>query len=137
MRTGELRCTRPFDGTKVWIRQRPFCKLLRRGVSDRFEARFEPERFPVRGVRLRNQRERRSSYLSDVSDDELESNAIRTQPRGAEMVTARRTGDETGNADEHAQRELTRSVGTPLVRQKKPDKKKLFGRRRERPTAES
>lgn len=91
----------------------------------------------MRDVRLRNQDERRPSYVSDVSDNQLESNAIQTEPRGAEMATAGRTPDarlpdKTGGADERAQRELTRSVGTPLVRPKKPSKKKLFGRRSER-----
>jgi hypothetical protein len=52
------------------------------------------------------------------------------------MDTTEKTRDEPGNADERAQRELTRSVGTPLVRQLKP-KKKLFGRRRARQAADS
>jgi hypothetical protein len=36
-----------------------------------------------------------------------------------------------GSTDQEAQKKLTTSVGTPLVKQEKPSRRKLFGRRRE------
>jgi hypothetical protein len=45
--------------------------------------------------------------------------------------------DEHGAADERAQRKLTTSIGTPLEPSEKTSRRKLFGRRRERPAAGS
>jgi hypothetical protein len=45
------------------------------------------------------------------------------------MAAATRTPEDEGLAQERAQRELTASVGTPLVRREKK-RKRLFGRRR-------
>lgn len=53
------------------------------------------------------------------------------------MATVRETREEHGSADERAQKALTKSVGTPLVQRKKPSRRKLFGRRRERQPAGS
>jgi hypothetical protein len=46
------------------------------------------------------------------------------------MSTEEKIRDEEGT-DQKAQRKLTTSVGTPLVKPEKPSKRKLFGRRRE------
>jgi hypothetical protein len=53
------------------------------------------------------------------------------------MATVGETRNEDNGAAGRAQRELTKSVGTSLVRPTKPRRKKLFGRRRERQAAES
>ena len=37
--------------------------------------------------------------------------------------------EQDGTADDRAQRKLTTSVGTPLVKPEKPSRRKLFGRR--------
>ena len=50
------------------------------------------------------------------------------------MAAATKTPEEEGLAHKRAQRELTASVGTPLVRQEK-SKKRLFGGRRGTRTA--
>ena len=52
------------------------------------------------------------------------------------MDTATKTPEEKGLAQKQAQRELTASVGTRLVRQEK-SKRRLFGRGREERTAVS
>jgi hypothetical protein len=110
--------------------------LPRKEVRDRFDARFEPERLSVRSLWLRNKRQRRPSEMSDVSVNQLESNAIRTGSRGAEMNTAEKIRDEE-STDQEAQKKLTTSVGTPLVKPEKTGKRKLFGRRREQSGAGS
>lgn len=38
-------------------------------------------------------------------------------------------------SDQQVQEKLTTSVGTPLVKQEKPGRRKLFGRRRAQPDA--
>jgi hypothetical protein len=43
------------------------------------------------------------------------------------MAAATKTPEEEGLAHERVQRELTASVGTPLVRQEKKSRKRLFG----------
>jgi len=48
------------------------------------------------------------------------------------MNTAEKTRDEDVT-DQQAQKKLTTSVGTPLVKPEKTGKRKLFGRRREHP----
>jgi len=48
------------------------------------------------------------------------------------MTTEEKIRDEE-STDEKAQRKLTTSVGTPLAKQEKPSRRKLFGRRREEP----
>jgi hypothetical protein len=52
------------------------------------------------------------------------------------MAAATKTTEEEGLAQKQAQRELTASVGTPLVRQEKK-RTRLFGRRRGTRTAAS
>jgi hypothetical protein len=52
------------------------------------------------------------------------------------MAAARKTPEEEGLAQKRAQRELTTSVGTPLVHQEKK-RRQLFGRRRGTRTAAS
>jgi hypothetical protein len=52
------------------------------------------------------------------------------------MATNDKVREEHGAADDRAQRKLTTSVGTPLEPSKKP-RRKLFGRRSERPAAGS
>ena len=46
------------------------------------------------------------------------------------MSTDEKIRDEE-STDQKAQKKLTTSVGTPLVKQEKPSRRKLFGRRRE------
>ena len=46
------------------------------------------------------------------------------------MAAAKEKSDEVGLGQIRAQRELTASVGTPLVRQEKKSRGRLFGRRR-------
>jgi hypothetical protein len=53
------------------------------------------------------------------------------------MDAAMKTPEEKALAQKQAQRELTASVGTPLVRQEKKSRRRLFGRRGETPTAAS
>jgi hypothetical protein len=48
------------------------------------------------------------------------------------MATTTKTPEEEGLAQERAQRELTTTVGTPLVRQEKKSKRRLFGGRQRR-----
>jgi hypothetical protein len=55
---------------------------------------------------------------------------VRSESRGAEMSANEKIRDE-GSTDQEAQKKLTTSVGTPLVKQEKPSRRKLFGRRRE------
>jgi hypothetical protein len=45
------------------------------------------------------------------------------------MSTDEKIRDEE-SIDQKAQKKLTTSVGTPLVKQEKPSRRKLFGRRR-------
>lgn len=52
------------------------------------------------------------------------------------MSTDEKIRDEE-STDQKAQKKLTTSVGTPLVKQEKPSRRKLFGRRREQPAARS
>lgn len=52
------------------------------------------------------------------------------------MSTDEKIRDEE-TTDQKAQKKLTTSVGTPLVKQEKPSRRKLFGRRREQPAARS
>lgn len=65
-----------------------------------------------------------------------ESTPKRTERR-AEMATGGKIPEQAGAAEERAQKELTKSVGTALVRPKKPSRRKLFGRRREQRDAMS
>jgi hypothetical protein len=51
------------------------------------------------------------------------------------MTQATKTPSDEGGAPERAQKELTASVGTPLVRQEKGRRRRLFGGRRNSPTA--
>ena len=51
------------------------------------------------------------------------------------MKTDEKIRDEE-STDQQAQTKLTTSVGTPLVKQEKPGRRKLFGRRREQPDAQ-
>jgi hypothetical protein len=46
------------------------------------------------------------------------------------MAATAKTPEDERDAQERAQKDLTRSVGTPLVRQEKKSRKRLFGRRR-------
>jgi hypothetical protein len=87
----------------------------------------------VRQMRLRNRRDRRASCLSDVQDDQLE-HPRDTEAGGAKMNNATKTPTQEAEAQDRAQRKLTTSVGTPLVRQEK-SKKRLFGGRRKSSTA--
>jgi hypothetical protein len=52
------------------------------------------------------------------------------------MSTDEKIRDEE-STDQKAQKKLTTSVGTPLVKQEKPSRRKLFGRRREQSSAGS
>jgi hypothetical protein len=83
----------------------------------------------VRSLRRRDQRQWNSAELSDVLVDELESNAVRIESRGAKMNNDEKIRDEEGNSAESAQRKLTTSVGTRLVKPEKHSRRKLFGRR--------
>ena len=104
------------------------CPWQPREVRERFRPRYEAEGVPLHHVRLRNQRERRPPYLSNVSSDQqLES--AQYEPRGAEMAETKKTREDEGVDQKRAQRDLTASVGTPLVRQKKRSKRRLFGGR--------
>ena len=53
------------------------------------------------------------------------------------MATLGETRNDDEGAAARTQRELTRSIGTSLAQPKKPPKKRLFGRGRERQAAES
>jgi hypothetical protein len=53
------------------------------------------------------------------------------------MVTATKTPEDEALAQKEAQRTLTASVGTRLVRQEKKSRTRLFGRRRQTRTAVS
>lgn len=53
------------------------------------------------------------------------------------MDTHEKERGQDGAADAQAQHDLTKSVGTRLERPEKSAKRKLFGRRREKPTAAS
>jgi hypothetical protein len=55
-----------------------------REVRERFRLRYVPEGIPLHHVRLRNQRERRPSDLSNVSDEQLEPAPY--EARGAEIA---------------------------------------------------
>jgi hypothetical protein len=90
----------------------------------------------VRQMRLRNHRERRTSHLSNVQDHQLE-NPRDTNAEGAEMTQATKDPKDEGGAQERAQRELTASVGTPLMRPEKSKKRRLFGGRRKSSTSGS
>jgi hypothetical protein len=46
------------------------------------------------------------------------------------MAATAKTPEGEGDAQKRAQRDLTRSVGTPLVRQEKKSRRRLFGRSR-------
>jgi hypothetical protein len=87
-------------------------------------------------MRLRNHRERRTSHLSDVQEHQLE-NPRDTKAGGAEMTQATKDPKDQGGAQEQAQRDLTASVGTPLVRPEKDKKRRLFGGRRKSSTSGS
>jgi hypothetical protein len=87
----------------------------------------------LRHLRLRNQAERNPSYLSNVSNNHLAF--TRYEARGTQMAAATKTPEEERLAHKRAQRELTASVGTPLVRQEKKSRKRLFGSRRGTRTA--
>jgi hypothetical protein len=86
-------------------------------------------------MRLRNHRERRTSHLSNVQDHQLE-NPRDTKAGGAKMTQATKDPKDEG-VQERAQRELTASVGTPLVRPEKSKKRRLFGGRRKSSTSGS
>jgi hypothetical protein len=86
-------------------------------------------------MRLRSHRERRTSNLSNVQDHQLE-NPRDTKAEGAEMTQATKDPKDEG-AQERAQRELTASVGTPLMRPEKSKKRRLFGGRRKSSTSGS
>jgi hypothetical protein len=51
------------------------------------------------------------------------------------MTQVRKTPSDEGGAPERTQKELTASVGTPLVRREKGRRRRLFGGRRKPPTA--
>jgi hypothetical protein len=51
------------------------------------------------------------------------------------MAATTKTPEEEGLGHKRAQKELTASVGTPLVRQEKRSKRRLFGGRRGTRTA--
>ena len=51
------------------------------------------------------------------------------------MNNATKTPTQEAEAQDRAQRKLTTSVGTPLVRQEKGGKRRLFGGRRKSKTA--
>jgi hypothetical protein len=87
-------------------------------------------------MRLRNHRERHTSHLSNVQDHKLE-NRRDTKAGGAKMTQATKDPKHEGGAQERAQRELTASVGTPLVRPEKGKKRRLFGGRRKSSTSGS
>lgn len=89
----------------------------------------------MREMRLRNQSERFSSYLSNVSTTSW--NSWRYEPRGAEMAATEKIPEDKGDAHKQDQRDLTTSVGTPLVRQEKKSRRRLFGRPRKTPTTSS
>ena len=56
-------------------------------------------------------------------------NPRRHELRGAEMAKEARPPEEKGVAQKRAQSELTTRVGTPLVRQEKKSRRRLFGGR--------
>lgn len=53
------------------------------------------------------------------------------------MTEATKTPSDEGAAHKSAQRKLTASVGTPLVRQEKRGRRRLFGGRRKEHTPDS
>ena len=112
-----------------------FCHWQRGEVRDGSGLSDEPEGIPLRHMRLRNQSERFSSYLSNVSTTSW--NPRRYEPRGAEMAATAKTPEDKGDAQQRDQRDLTTSVGTPLVRQEKKSRRRLFGRSRKTPTTSS
>ena len=57
-------------------------------------------------------------------------NPRRYELRGAEMAAESKPTEDQGVAQKRAQRELTTRVGTPLVRQEKKSRRRLFGGRR-------
>ena len=64
-------------------------------------------------------------------------NPQRYELRGAEMAAAAKPPEGKGDAQKQAQRDLTTSVGTPLVRQEKKSRRRFFGGRRTTPTTGS
>ena len=56
-------------------------------------------------------------------------NPRRYELRGAEMAAEAKPPEEMGVAEKRAQKELTTRVGTPLVRQEKKSRRRLFGGR--------
>jgi hypothetical protein len=87
----------------------------------------------MRCVRLWNQRERRASYLPDVSELQLGSD-FHENRTGVEMSRAVETQKDESAAAKRAQTELTARVGSPLERQTTSWKRLLRGRRKA-PTA--
>jgi hypothetical protein len=65
------------------------------------------------------------------------ASSVQIDEKRNHMATNEKVREEHGAADERAQRKLTTSVGTPLEPSKKPSRRKLFGRRSERPAAGS
>ena len=53
------------------------------------------------------------------------------------MAATEKTPEEKGDAHKQDQRDLTTSVGTPLVRQEKKSRRRLFGRSRKTSTTSS
>lgn len=49
------------------------------------------------------------------------------------MSETKKTRDDEGGAPEGAQRRLTTSVGTPLMKQEKSRRRRVFGGRRKQP----
>jgi hypothetical protein len=89
----------------------------------------------LRELRLRNQRERLASYLPNVSHEQLESTAIRTER--SKMTADAKTREDKGDAQNRDQRDLTTRVGTRLERPEKKSRRRLFGRRGTTPTTGS
>lgn len=56
-------------------------------------------------------------------------NPRRYELRGAGMTAEAKAPEEKGVAEKRAQKELTTRVGTPLVRQEKKSRRRLFGGR--------
>ena len=53
------------------------------------------------------------------------------------MAATEKTPEDKGDAHKRDQSDLTTSVGTPLVRQEKKSRSRLFGLRRKTPTTSS
>src|SRR6187551_2098919 len=93
-----------------------FCHWHQEEVRDGTGPPDEPEGIPLREVRLRNQSERRASYLSNVSNHRLESTAIRTERSGdgcrvkANRGSGRRSEAGPERAD-HESRNSARAAG--------------------------